>query len=142
MSSELILLLSNTLTGIVSFFVSKRMTNAQTDNQVLKNLELSIDEINNKYILRSKPKKFLNKPNYFYLFKPDIYILKKMEKYDVVKLTTYSIKKLFQKNFISNVKSSLKSMELVFACHASKKIENNIKLPLPKKFHKLKINFP
>jgi peptidoglycan hydrolase CwlO-like protein len=42
MSSELILLLSNTLTGIVSFFVSKRMTNAQTDNQVLKNLELSI----------------------------------------------------------------------------------------------------
>lgn len=42
MSSELILLLSNTLTGIVSFFVSKRMTNAQTDNQVLRNLELSI----------------------------------------------------------------------------------------------------
>jgi hypothetical protein len=136
--------------GVIKFSKNKKVFFDLSENTSLpyqiilksKNLELSIDEINNKYILRSKPKKFLNKPNYFYLFKPDIYILKKMEKYDVVKLTTYSIKKLFQKNFISNVKSSLKSMELVFACHASKKIENNIKLPLPKKFHKLKINFP
>ena len=38
MNNELILILSNVLTGIASFLVSKRMSNAQTDNQILKNL--------------------------------------------------------------------------------------------------------
>ena len=42
MNNELILILSNVLTGIASFFVSKRMSNAQTDNQILKNLELAM----------------------------------------------------------------------------------------------------
>ena len=42
MNNELILILSNTLTGIASFLVSKRMSNAQTDNQILKNLELAM----------------------------------------------------------------------------------------------------
>jgi peptidoglycan hydrolase CwlO-like protein len=43
MSSELILIISNALTGIAAFFVGKRKTNAETDSIVLKNLELSIN---------------------------------------------------------------------------------------------------
>ena len=43
MSSELILIISNALTGVAAFFVGKRRTNAETDSVVLKNLELSIN---------------------------------------------------------------------------------------------------
>jgi hypothetical protein len=43
MSSELILILSNALTGVAAFFVGKRRTNAETDSVVLKNLELSVN---------------------------------------------------------------------------------------------------
>jgi peptidoglycan hydrolase CwlO-like protein len=42
MSTEILLLLSNILTGVASFFVGRRRSNAETDNQVLRNLELSI----------------------------------------------------------------------------------------------------
>jgi peptidoglycan hydrolase CwlO-like protein len=42
MNESLILIISNALTGIASFLVSKRMSNAQTDNQILKNLELAM----------------------------------------------------------------------------------------------------
>ncbi len=42
MSTEIILLISNVLTGIAGFFVGKRRSDAETDNQVLRNLELSI----------------------------------------------------------------------------------------------------
>lgn len=42
MNTELILLASNLLTGVAAFFVGKRRSDAETDNQVLKNLELSI----------------------------------------------------------------------------------------------------
>ena len=43
MSNELLLLISNVLTAVASFFVGRRKVNADTDNQVLKNLELSIN---------------------------------------------------------------------------------------------------
>jgi peptidoglycan hydrolase CwlO-like protein len=43
MSNELLLILSNSLTGIAAWFVGRRKVNADTDNQVLKNLELSIN---------------------------------------------------------------------------------------------------
>lgn len=43
MSNELLLLISNVLTATASFFVGRRKVNADTDNQVLKNLELSIN---------------------------------------------------------------------------------------------------
>lgn len=43
MTNEILLLISNTLTALVGFFVGKRRVNAETDNQVLKNLELSIN---------------------------------------------------------------------------------------------------
>ena len=42
MSNELLLLISNTLTGVAAWFVGRRKVNADTDNLILKNLELSI----------------------------------------------------------------------------------------------------
>jgi len=43
MNTELILIASNLLTGIAGFFVGKRRSDAETDNQVLRNLELSVN---------------------------------------------------------------------------------------------------
>ena len=42
MTQDFILLLSNILTGIAGWFVGRRRQQAETDNQVLKNLEVSI----------------------------------------------------------------------------------------------------
>lgn len=42
MNETILLLLSNVITGIAAWFVGKRKVNAETDNQVLKNLELAI----------------------------------------------------------------------------------------------------
>jgi len=42
MNTEILLIISNTLTGIAGWFVGRRKSNAETDNQVLRNLELSI----------------------------------------------------------------------------------------------------
>lgn len=42
MNTELILIASNIMTGIAGWFVGKRKANAETDNMVLRNLELSI----------------------------------------------------------------------------------------------------
>jgi peptidoglycan hydrolase CwlO-like protein len=43
MNTEILLLISNVFTGVAGFFVGKRRSDAETDNQVLKNLELSIN---------------------------------------------------------------------------------------------------
>ena len=43
MNTELILIISNVLTGIAGWFVGKRKQTAETDNQVLRNLELSVN---------------------------------------------------------------------------------------------------
>lgn len=42
MNTEYILFVSNALTGIAAWFAGRRRSNAETDNQVLRNLELSI----------------------------------------------------------------------------------------------------
>jgi hypothetical protein len=42
MNNELILIASNIITGIAAWFAGKRRSDAETDNQVLRNLELSI----------------------------------------------------------------------------------------------------
>lgn len=42
MNDTIILLISNALTGVAAWMVGKRKANAETDNQVLRNLELSI----------------------------------------------------------------------------------------------------
>lgn len=43
MNNELLLLISNSLTAIAGWWVGKRKMNVETDNQVLRNLELSIN---------------------------------------------------------------------------------------------------
>lgn len=43
MNTEILLLISNMLTGVAGFFVGKRRSDAETDNQVLRNLELSVN---------------------------------------------------------------------------------------------------
>jgi TolA-binding protein len=42
MNSELILILSNALTGVAAWFVSRKRQQADTDNQILKNMELVV----------------------------------------------------------------------------------------------------
>jgi peptidoglycan hydrolase CwlO-like protein len=42
MNNEIILLISNSLTAVAAWFVGKRKQQADTDNQVLKNLELAV----------------------------------------------------------------------------------------------------
>ena len=43
MNETLILLISNGLTAAASWFISRKRQQADTDNQILKNLELSVD---------------------------------------------------------------------------------------------------
>jgi FtsZ-binding cell division protein ZapB len=42
MNTEIILIISNILTGIAGWFVGRRKASVETDNMVLRNLELSI----------------------------------------------------------------------------------------------------
>jgi prefoldin subunit 5 len=42
MSTELLMIISNGLTGIVAWIVGRRRVQVEVENQVLKNLELSI----------------------------------------------------------------------------------------------------
>ena len=43
MNNEIILFISNSLTAILAWFISRRKQNAESDNIVLRNLELSIN---------------------------------------------------------------------------------------------------
>ncbi len=43
MTTEILLLISNAVTGVAAFLVGKRRSDAETDNQVLRNLELSVN---------------------------------------------------------------------------------------------------
>jgi peptidoglycan hydrolase CwlO-like protein len=43
MNNEIILFISNSLTAILAWVISRRKQNAESDNIVLKNLELSIN---------------------------------------------------------------------------------------------------
>jgi len=43
MNDTILLIVSNAITAFTSWFIGRRKTNAETDNQVLKNLELSIN---------------------------------------------------------------------------------------------------
>lgn len=43
MDANLLLILSNAITGIAGWFVGKRKQQADTDNAVLRNLELSVN---------------------------------------------------------------------------------------------------
>jgi hypothetical protein len=107
-----------------------------------KNLELVIDEINNKFQIRKRPKKMMNKPLYYYLYKPDIIKIKLKHKFDVASMTVFSIKELFKKRFsYKNLNTSYEVMECIFACHLSNKTKKIITLPINNKYSKLDINF-
>jgi peptidoglycan hydrolase CwlO-like protein len=43
MNNEILLLISNSITAVAAWFVGRRRISAETDNQVLRNLELSIN---------------------------------------------------------------------------------------------------
>ena len=43
MTNDLLLIASNIITGVAAWFVGRRKANAETDNQVLRNLELSVN---------------------------------------------------------------------------------------------------
>ncbi len=43
MNNEILLIVSNILTGVAAWFVGKKKADAETDNQVLRNLELSVN---------------------------------------------------------------------------------------------------
>jgi peptidoglycan hydrolase CwlO-like protein len=43
MNETIILLISNTLTGLAAWFVGRKRQQADTDNQVLRNLEISVN---------------------------------------------------------------------------------------------------
>ena len=43
MSTEILLLISNAFTGFAGWFVGRKRQQADTDNQVLRNLELSVN---------------------------------------------------------------------------------------------------
>ena len=43
MNTEILLILSNAITGVAGWFVGKRKQQADTDNAVLRNLEISVN---------------------------------------------------------------------------------------------------
>lgn len=135
--------------GIVKYKKNKKLFFDLSENTSLpyeiilksQNFECKIDELNNNFLFRQRPKSMMAKPNYFYLYKPKYFKLKLNHKYDVVLMTTFSIKKLFLKKFKSNLPSAISSMETIFACYASDKLNKTIKFPLQKQFHSKRVNF-
>lgn len=47
MNTEIILIVSNILTGFAGWLVGRRKLNAETDNQVLRNLEIAVNVYKN-----------------------------------------------------------------------------------------------
>ena len=136
--------------GIIKFDKNKKLFFNLSENTGLpyeiiiksENLEIVIDEINNKFILKERINKMKKKPLYFYLFKPKMKKLKIKHKFDVAKMTCFSIKEILKKKFsYYNFEKAIKVMALIFATHASSKEKRAINLPLKKKFHKIKVNF-
>lgn len=107
-----------------------------------KNIELTMDEINNQITVEERPKKLQAKPLYYYLFKPKKYKLKLKHKFDVVSMTAETIKKIFSKKFDKyNFERSLIVSEMISAVLASSEKKELIKFPINKKFHKMECNF-
>lgn len=136
--------------GIISFHKNKKLFFDLSENTGLpytiiiksENLEIIIDEINNKFILKQRPYKMRKKPLYFYLFKPKITKLKVKHKFDVVKMTCFSIREIFKKKFsYQNLDKAISVMGCIFATFASSKENKIISLPISKKYHKIKVNF-
>ena len=57
-------------------------------------------------------------------------------------MTCYSLKKIFEKKFsYKNLENAISVMGCIFGVYASNNHRTIIRLPLNKKYHKIKINF-
>ena len=136
--------------GTIIFDNSKKLFYDLSENTGLpytitirsKNLEIILDEVNNNFVLKQRPKKMEKKPLYFYLFKPKITRLKVKHKFNVYKMTCFTIKEIFKKKFsYKNLENAVTVMGCIFAAHISSRKNKIISLPLDKKFHNTNINF-
>ena len=136
--------------GIIYFNDNKKLFFNLSENTGLpytiliksKNLEVSIDEINNSFTLKKRPNKMKKKPLFFYLFKPLTKKMRLKHKFDVVKMTSFSIKKIFESKFsYQNLDNATLVMGCIFGVHISGREKKIVKLPLNKKYHNLTINF-
>ena len=136
--------------GVIRFNSNKKLFFNLSENTGLpyeiiiksENLEIIIDEINNKFTLKHRDKTMQKKPLFFYVFNPKIQKLKIKHKFDVAKMTCFTIKKIFEKKFsYENFDKAIKVMGCIFATHISSKENRSINLPLNKKYHKMKVNF-
>jgi len=136
--------------GIINFAKGKKLFFDLSENTGLpytitiksKNIEVFIDELNNEFKFKIRPKKLSKKPLYYYLFKPKTFKMKLKHKFDVVKMTSITIKKIFEKkSFNKNLENSITSVECIIGAHISDREKKVIYFPLNKRYHNLNINF-
>ena len=127
--------------GVINFFKNKRLLFDTSEDTGLpyiitiktQNLEFIVDEINNKFYFKKRPKKMIAKPMNYYLFKPELYKLKIYEKYDPVKFTEITLKNIFKKNFNSNLSDAILVMKMIIGCHISSKLKKELRFKTLKK---------
>ena len=116
--------------GIINFARGKKLFFDLSENTGLpytitiksKNIEVLIDELNNEFKFKIRPKKLNKKPLYYYLFKPKNFRMKLKHKFNVVKMTSITIKKIFEKGpFKNNLDNSITSVECIIGAHISDK---------------------
>lgn len=130
--------------GLINFSRNKRLLFDTSEDTGLpyiitiktQNLEFIVDEINNKFYYKKRPKKMIAKPINYYLFKPELHKLKIYEKYNPVKFTEITLKKIFKKEFNSNLSEAILVMKMVIGCHISSKLKKELKFETLKKQNK------
>ena len=121
--------------GLINFSNNKRLIFDTSEDTGLpyiitiktKNIEFIIDEINNNFYYKKRPKEVMKKPLNYYLYKPELHKLPIFEKYDPVKFTQVTLKNVFKKNFKSNLQNSIDVMKIIIGCHISSKLHGEVK---------------
>ena len=122
--------------GIVNFKNNKRLFFDLSEDTGMpytiilksKNIEFIIDELNNIFYYKKRPKKLKLKPLYYYLFKPEYKRLNVYEKYNPINFTKKTIQEIFKSNFKNNINRSIDTMKLIIGCHCSDKQKKEIKI--------------
>ena len=130
--------------GLINFSNNKRLLFDMSEDTGLpyiitiktQNLEFIIDEINNSFTYKKRPKKMKTKPLNYYLFKPELYKLPIYEKYNPIKFTQITLKNIFKKNFKSNLFESISVMKMIIGCHISSLQNIELKFKILKKQNK------
>ena len=91
------------------------------------NLEFIIDEINNNFYYKKRPKKMKTKPLNYYLFKPELHKLPIYEKYNPIKFTQITLKNIFKKKFTSNLIEQIYVMKMIIGSHISSEMNKELK---------------